>query len=471
MSRSQLRFTLVALTIMLAARQVSGQTRFEWPAASIDIGHYASVEECLTLTGRVRDSVERSDVIWRDTLALTPAEAMAPLPAAVTQAAQQCGARFAEHTVPLENFAPMLSLYLLGGRDADAAALVTRRLHAIAPNAMRERAGVLDTAVQEYLGNPGGFQGRASLAPRPPRLVAAEPLIDELVKLAATTWQERLSSYMRLDIMARYTGDTARARRAADAYLAIARTLTPAERRNGGFGSYTIYALVRELKEAELLDSLRHGTAAYVAFQRATWASTTGERPEAIIFPVGNHAPPIEADFWFRRGDANAPRPTKGKVALIAFIDQSCLQTWSGSDCWPLYMPLKRLAQRFPELEITLVANTHGYLSEMTPPPPAVEADSLAHWWLEERQLPGALAVTDTRFWRLPNPDRRRVDKDLPNVLHYHYDGWDLKAGAMFLVDRGGTIIDVGVLGERTDQEAHFITLLSALFQQQTASP
>jgi hypothetical protein len=123
----------------------------------------------------------------------------------------------------------------------------------------------------------------------------------------------------------------------------------------------------------ELLDSLRRGTPADVARLRSDWAKASGESGESYgrLRPAGSIAPPIEADFWFRRDDGAAPRPTRGKVALVVFLDQS---RCAAQQCFIAYAALHRLAARYPELEITLVARTHGYLSQAAPPPLARRA-------------------------------------------------------------------------------------------------
>ena len=125
--------------------------------------------------------------------------------------------------------------------------------------------------------------------------------------------------------------------------------------------------------------------------------------------------------------------------------DFSCFESDDTSLCNRTYAGLRRVAQRFPALEITLVAQTYGLFDKMAPPPPGLEAEQFQRAWLTERHLPGALAVTSTPFWRLPAPDRRRINRDVPNVVQYsfgrtwHVPNWIFPP---FLIDQDGTIVE-----------------------------
>jgi hypothetical protein len=433
------------------------------------------VEECLAISGRLRDSVEQNGAAWLDTVPLTSLEARASAAAPVAEVAQRCGARFVASSAPLSDFAPLVQLYLLAGRDADAASLISRRLQSVSSGAERERAAVLDTAISAYL-SPSTPAGNVNA--QPARLTAGESLVSELGKLTtAAPWVMRMQAYSKLMDAAQRLDDTACARRAAHGIVTIANSLQSTDRRKNDFADNvrgTIYPAHEVLDELAAQDSLRRSTAGFVAIKRANWAKATGESFEAYVFPIGQQAPPIEADFSFHLGDAQVTRPTKGKNALVVFLNElRCVDLTFGPRCFSAYAQLRRLAQRFPELEITLVAMTHGYLGTRPPMPPAAEADTLSHWWMEQDQLPGALMVTATDFWRLPSPDRRRIDRDVANVTHYSFGkNWrvpELGDAPAFLVDRGGTIVDVSDLAERAN-EMRITRFLEALFAQQVAT-
>jgi hypothetical protein len=461
----------------LAVRSAAAQTSFPWPNDSGDVARYTTVEECLAAAGRVRIRVELSGPVWSDTLPLTAAQAAAPLPAAVIETARRCGARFAAQTEPVTDFAPLQQLFLLAGRDADATTILRRRLAVSAPTALRERAAVLDSALQGYL--YVAF-GDAQMRPQPVRLVAAESLLVEVGRLPDTVHAiaARMLPAFQLLRAAKNAGDTAMVQRVARRYLDIVNRASRADRRDPfyqGFAAISAYTALIMRDETALLDSLRHGTRGYIAFKRAAWAKASGERPDALRFPIGAQAAAVEGSVWFGRDDASTPRPSRGKLGLVVFLDYDCRGNSNGK-CWPAYASLRRLAHRFPTLEVTVMARTHGFFSQMAPPTPAEEAQAFHEWWQAFHRLPGALAVTATDFWRLDDPDRRRVDRPTANETHYSFGhSWELTPGMAFLVDRDGTILEVGTLGLKDsmgvpDVEMQFAQLIEILLGPQSAS-
>jgi hypothetical protein len=469
-----LRIMTISLLLAAAARPVGAQTRFAWPSDTGDVARYTAVEECLAATMRVRSMVQRWAPVRVDTLQLTPERASAPLPAAVEATARRCSASLpAADKASVTDFAPLMQLYLLAGRDADAETIMHRRLAAVARTALRERVAVLDTAVQGYLVATFGdaLPTHSQMHADPVRLPAAESLLVEIGHLPDSlhSVKDRLLPVFEFLRATKVAGDTARIRWASQRYLYIDARLSAADRRSQfyqDFGAPLAYLAVTTQQEAALLDSLRHSTAAYVAIQRAAWAHASGELPQALRFPIGEQAPAIQGDFWFHRGDSSASRPAKGKVSLVVFLDATCHMA---PDCWGPYASMHRLAQRFPALQITVAVHTHGYFSKMAPLAPAGEADVLREWWQGFHLLPGALAVTNTDFWRLDPPDRRRIDRPTPNETHYSFGRtWKIIPGMAFLVDQGGTIVGVGMLGMRDiftvpDMEEYFAQFIETL--------
>lgn len=453
-----LHLLLSGLVIALVTPAAQGQTLFATPD-TLDVARYTTVEECLAAISRVKDSVENQPAwIWRDTLPATQsrlaADARAPLPAPVAAVARRCSARFRGGAVPLGDFAPLLSLFLAADRDADADTLLARRLKEVGPTADRERAAVLDTAIHVYLAlnQVGGQPFALPLFAHPARLAAAESLVTAFVQIKTVPWEARLDAYGELAVLA-VSADTVRAGRAAKAMLAVVNGLSDLERRSSAFRSEAIQinAALMFDRRAALLDSLRHSTAAYVALWREMWGEVAGQDSavlDGFARPIGRPAPRIKADWWFARDDSTVGRPVKGKVNLVVFLnpgDFSCFESDDTSLCNRTYAGLRRVAQRFPALEITLVAQTYGLFDKMAPPPPGLEAEQFQRAWLTERHLPGALAVTSTPFWRLPAPDRRRINRDVPNVVQYsfgrtwHVPNWIFPP---FLIDQDGTIVE-----------------------------
>lgn len=472
---------LVGLCAALAASPAAAQVSLSWPDAQVRLEGYRTPEECLVAVARVRDSVTAASRVWRDTVPSTPEEAAAPLPAAVVQAAERCGARLlaAIDTAPRAGFGALFQLALLAGRDADARRIAAGWLQAVGSKPGPGRAAALDSIASSYLG--ATYDRKGALRAQPARFELAEPHLDELLKMSAAEalWRTRLSAYVHFFQAAQSADDSVRLDRAAQGLKAITASLTAAERRRDNFDQAAkwAFAALRVLERRPLLDSLRYGTAGYVSLLKRQWAIASGETPDAMKLPVGQPAPAVEGRFWFG-ADSGTTRPAKGKVSLIVFLNSHetrySTQLEVGcaglAKCSVAYGMLRRLAQRYPELQITLVSRTFGYLGELEPPTPAAEADSLRSSWLGRQRIPAALVVAETDFWRLPGLDRRRIDRDRPNETRYTFGRrWQVTSGSAYVIDPEGTIVDVGSMINRTE-ERRLDALLAALFAQRTAS-
>ncbi len=441
---------LLGTSLVLTVAEAPAQTRFAWPDTAVDVAQYRDPDQCVAAVARLQRLIEwpQKRAVNPDTMPWDPEARLRPLSAPVVATAERCAARWSAATAPLTEFAPLFTLYLTANRDADATALLARRLAAIDPKrGDAERTAVIDSVV------------RISLDAQPVRLAAAESLLTERAR-HQTDRLERLKIYVQLMGQAAGVHDTARARRAAQQVVAIADSLTPAERESekfqeGGGPLVVYYAWYSLVGERVLLDSLRRSTAAYVRLKRAMWAKANGRRPEAFDFPIGEKAAPLTADFWFPADSARGPRPTPGRVALVVFLDRAqCVDrpndpTFASNDkrdetlpsCWQWGMNLRRLAERFPALQITVVARTHGYFLYGPPRAPAEEAGYIARW-VAGHHIPGTLAVTSTAFWHLDTPDGRRIDKPDSNVTRYSFGkSWPAEGG-VYLVDPDGVIVE-----------------------------
>jgi hypothetical protein len=441
---------------LMGARSATAQTRFEWPIATPNLAHYADSYECLAVAWRVRDSVARRAAFDPDTMPWTPTFAVQPLPAAVKEVAQRCEAHVPLPQQPLSDFAARLQVYLFAGRDSAAAALIAQRLKALSPDAS-ERAAVLDTVIPMYLDKPA-------------RLASAESYLRDLERIERVVpLRSRIINHYLFMKSAQEAGDTTRARWSAEHIVSINATLNSAQRlrlsqdESNLVGPVT-YSALTFLHQNELLDSLRRNRTSYIAVQRANWALATGERAEALHLPLGEIAPPLEGEFWFGRGDRSVSRPTRGKVAVV-------VSTMPGPDCSlgcaQVYAVLRRLGRRFPELEITLVAKTAGFVS-LHAFSPADEAEQMRRWWLDEQKISAALVVSMTDFWRLPAPDLRRINRDTPNEIHYEFGPWKGRSESSFIIDRSGRVISV--VPAAPENEEYLGKVVEILLEQHTAS-
>jgi hypothetical protein len=399
---------------------------------------------------------------WRDTMPFNPHEGLEPLPPEVSQTAKQCAARFDVAKVEPHEFAYAMQLFLAAGRDSDAAALVERRLAAVPGKSAIERGAIVDTAVMLYSGA------------KPVRLDAADQLLLHRAKTSSDR-VSRLKTYATMLIAANNVADSVHAIRAAKLIMGVADSLTVADRQSDAFerlrdgydGSLYIYDAIEALTGMKTrMDSLRKSTEAYGRLERANWALATGERPEALEIPIAQRATTLTADFWYPGTASAESHPGRGHTSLVVFLEHTgCIGQGSTDDANPISecimrsAELRRIAQRFPTLEIDIVASTHGQFMYLPPMAPAEEA-ALTKELVDSLHIPRAiLGVTTTPFFRLPEPDSRRIDKDLPNSTHYTFGkSWRVGSGSVFLVDSDGLIADAWRV--REEELGQFIELL-----------
>jgi len=450
----------------------AAQTTFEFAYTPVDVATYRTVEECLAATERVNSDVAQRERVqehlagrWRDTLAYEPARddpTLRPMADTATRTMQRCAARYtlSDTTLRRDPLHYLLRLLLAAGRDTEASALLAQRVAAVPATGTVARRMVEDTALSVYR--------RA----QPFRRAAMERIYGERSRRAPDR-RARISVYQQLAEIALQAQDTVVARRWTTQMLAEWDQL-PATQRGAGFPGLFFWHFQREW-----LDSLRQGTPNYFEALLAS-VHRIGDKVDAGSLNqtfIGKPAPTVTGDFWFRSGtgdgraDRAASRPTRGKVGLVVFIDPpdklsgECLPVADtkemnvSENCWSAFAVIQRLAQRFPALEVTLVAQTRGYfVYRALPDSVAVEVDLIRQWLLDAHRLPGTLIVQTTPAVRLPDPDRRRLHVAPASPL-----GLDSPVSA-FIVDRDGIVIDGGRL-ERSS-EAQYAGKIEAMLQQ-----
>jgi hypothetical protein len=485
------RIGVLAAGTALLSVPASAQTLFTWPDTTVGIAAYTTIEECQAAVVRSLGYTDsRKDLVtgvWEDTLPLDSLDERGPRPLAVevVETARRCGQRFSgADTVSLSNFYALLRLYLQAGWDAKARTLVDRRLTAIEDRSGTKQAAVLDSVrpVLLALGNRVGA----------PRYALAEDLVD--------TWAprvmdraKRLNLYLNTASFYGTNPDsatTARVLRIAQKMSVIMDSLNQHEidavastMGTSGDGAETgadfarrYYALLNMvLGKPTFLDSLRESTAAYVKLKRDNWAKATGMLPESYRMgdPLGEHAKPIEADIWLGYDPSKGPRPTPGRVSLVVFLDNhecngaptdpSLMQ----GDCARNLVPLRRLEQRFPDLEITVVSQTHGhflYLKDGITPQREAE---LTKQWLEAHGVDAPLAMATTDVMRLPDPDSRRFERPSSNDIDYAFGTGDkVPNGQAFLIDPDGIVVHTRSMNRFAVYE-DFTELIEVLLERQ----
>jgi hypothetical protein len=422
-----MRHTVPIAIALIAVTSISAtaQTRFQWPDTVAHVASYTHIEDCLAANDRVWLGVRRREEtkVWRDTMVFNPHEGLEPLPPEVSQTAQQCAARFNVATVETHEFAYAMQLFLAAGRDSDAAALVERRLAAIPAKSTIERGAIVDTAVILYSGA------------RPVRLDAADQLLLRRAKTSSDR-VSRLKTYATMLIAANNVADSVHAIRAAKLIIGVADSLTVADRQSDEF------------------ERMRDGYDGSLYIY------------EALEIPIAQHASALTADFWFPGSASAEPHPGRGHISLVVFLEHTgCIGQGSTEvanptpDCIMRAAELRRLAKRFPAVEIDIVASTHGQFMYLPPTSPVEEA-ALTKQLVDSLHIPGAIVgVTTTPFYRLPDPDSRRIDKELPNTKNYTFGKtWRVGSGSIFLVDSDGLIADAWRV--REEELGQFIEVL-----------
>lgn len=465
-----MRASHVALVAACAASwgsHVGAQTLFAWPDTTVDLTAYTTIEDCRAAVARsIEYTSAREDLIsgrWADTLRLDSLERRGPrsLPSSVTETARRCGARFANvDSVPLTLSNVYFPLYLQAGWDAKARALVERRLTAIAPKNDAERAAVIDT-VLDVLRSTGNYRIGARRSAMAQEIVAAHlPKVSDRVK--------RVRIYASMSSFVWPEGNTdsaaARVKKIAEKMAPIIDSLTEREfdELKSEYGTLAegiddagdfvarYYAMLNmSLGKRAVLDSLRHSTASYVKLKRGNWTRATGMRPETYGLgnPLGERASPIEADIWLGHDPSKGPRPAPGRVSLIVFLNShECNGVITTSllygNCARSLAPLSWLEKRFPDLQITVVGQSHGYFLYLKEGITPEKEAALTKQWLEVHGVHAPLAMTTSDSWRLPDPDGRRLSRPTDNRTNYSFGKTSGVANSSsYLIDQDGIVV------------------------------
>lgn len=422
------------------------QTRFQWPRARVDISKYSSIEMCMAAVRRVHDSVKARGGVLLDTLPLTQYGNTSPLPTIVVETAQQCVERFPEERIQSHEVALAQELYTIANRDDDVLHLL--RQHMAVAHDNRERAAAIDTTVIILL------------KAQPVRLVTADSLLGELDRFDVWPITQKLQRFGNMAYQSRVAGDSVRMRRYSERFLSIAKTLPDSviNSVDGIVVRIFVSVIVGWLNQRELLDSLRQNTTAYANLKRSYFESIAGRG--RFNSPVGAQAPPFHADFWRPDHPETNVVPTPGKLTLMIGIPNNYQTSSFGLG---QYAVIQRIARRFPMIDVIAVTSTVGFFGPLVPPPPQEEADLLYRDVVELNQLPARLGVVNTQFWRLPNPDRRRINQERESSADYKavYDLLFTGGGTALLIDGQGFVVDTQLL--RREAEPEIIQLIEAV--------
>lgn len=401
------RTALAVLLIASMARAASAQTLFPSPAGAPAFGRY-DLEMCMGAVTRIRNSAQ-----WNtryDTLTAAELLLMAD-PPAVAQVARQCVGNRAVLQLPPGQRLTRLQVLLAAQADSVFRTELNSWATSMASSIARAKLliSVLQNAVLD----------RSAASAHPARLGLAEALTQQLDSIGSAALYYRTIAYNDLLLAADQVGDTATYRRVLARAMPTYRAYLAVDSVQQNAAGQLFFAVMQVWtpRWRELMDSLRaRGPAHYLTVlsrmqgELASAAHMSASDSVAWVQGarrwVGQSAPALTADYWVGRTDSTATLPQRGKITLVAFVDDRCR---GSCDPYPFYAMLRRLKRRYGgALEIVLVANTWGFFRLRPPLEPEAEANVLGWYFLNYLRIPAILAVDETPFVTRAAPDRRR---------------------------------------------------------------
>ncbi len=458
------RFHISIITIVLSVvvgTSAPSQTLFQRPDTTPNYVAYQYPDQCLAAVNRIVSRVDRKDTIWRDTAAYDSMRITLPVPEEAIGVGRLCLSQIDVDSLFVTDYKDIIPTLLLINRDDD----VNRIVHKALDNAdALKKDSIFLIAQNAYLGA------------RPKRVKLFEQLLareDNLYKTSVSAGGE-LRGYVRLAEAALDLGEMEYASNLV--YKIInenAKQFTVDKINYDRIGVY-VYKLLLEVINDEAMDSLAVSTQSYRRFLDNTWKKLT-----TTPFPrsknnqnfIGTILPQIRGDFWYTNlmasnGEGTSialsdnpskispqVRPVVGKVNAILFLPGGChsqspkvlygRDNGSGRGCWSTISLIKRLKNRFPEMEITVVSKTFGSIGNSPPLPPKDEADSLADYFLKFHKIPAIHVIAETGFIRMPGYDKRRIDLDVDYEHDLEINGESLVRELLF-TDEYGKIFHIG---------------------------
>lgn len=328
-----------------------------------------------------------------------------------------CAANIAA-PVPVTRLLDESRVQLIVGADSLAQAISRQYMAALPDSSVERKAWALHLVVDD--------DARA----RPRRIKAAYDAVAELDKLGPKGARASVLAHMTMSEAWQVSWNDSAS--AAEASQAIAKWRTLAPETALDLADNVTQAF---LLKAEIAIRTRDGDAARAILDTATrmlpslaiGPRRVVEATKRIYSIVGKKAAPIIATYWFK-GDSTTTHPGPGQISIITQAFHDC-----GAQCRPRYRILGRLVNRFGSrgFEMINFTKTLGFYRETAPVTPADEATYDSTYFFGTRQLPGILAVYETKFRWLP--DGRRVNDPTPQEVNY-------PLSSFVIVDRHGII-------------------------------
>ena len=412
-------------------------------AAAQETGHkpfeHHNPGRCV-LAATMIDRLNRHD--WRDTTIFSPARDT--LFTATRESLRECERVYggtAPEPVEMLNVA---RVQLFTGQDEAAAATQRRHLESVAGLPADQRAWELYLAFSD------------NMAGKPARLDRARALLAELDALGKPAASVRVLAHNAMLNNAVQRHDDEEMRREMAAVLQAWQELDEETRlwhATPLASAFTTRAAVEVLARGgdaarAVIDSARGIVPTQARFARAMI-----ERARRLYSNIDRTAAPLEAHFWYNVGAAGTDRPAPGRVSLILPAPWGCVDGCAMVDA------ARRLDARFRELglDITFWTKTRGFYADTAPATPLAEAQYDSTYFLHHVKVPGALAITETKFSF--RPDGRRLNEPTSKELNY-------PEAEVIVVDRNG-IIRYAALGWNAILETRITDLIERLLKEE----
>lgn len=406
----------------------SAQITFHWPDQEPDISKYSNVEQCLGIAHTMMISAN-DGVARQDTVQFNANDTINYLPESIVKEIQKCASKFSiddflsRDTLHPAEITDAYMLFLIADRYHDA-----RRLSELWLNSLTSSAS------DSLIAFAHASLAQVALKHKPVRFDEAWSFINGID--IQHFWKLRMNAAIRAMRAAIRVHNIQKAEEAA-AWLSETPSLLGREVTGQndwqdpilGFGRIVLEAQ-KYLKRNEITDSLKRSTDAYFTFLQHL------QELSSLDWPVSRKmSSPIEGHYWFPRKPSDArPRPGVVSVVLTTGINDC-------GNCLGRVMMIQRLQKQFPNVEFTILARTRGYYGMVIEPTaPAEEAELIDSAYRKLNQLPATLVVYETPFWKLQDPDRRRVNEAGPNEAMFPTLLSD-KSEIIYLIDRKGEIV------------------------------
>lgn len=409
---------------------------------------------------RMKDHAVVMAPVWADTVRLDTLKLQRPLSDEVVKYAQVCLAKIDVDTVPLKNAHKVAAGLLVANRGDDVQRMYARLADSITDDSNREffmrMLNVYMNAVPVQMDKVISLYEMGLLRLPADSVTTSLMLRSVVASVSARSGDYRLANKIAKEILS--ITDTLSAKYRDDTYNRNAEVM--------------IYPIISMLMPQEAVDSLKVSTPAYRKYLGGIWKSIMGYEPDSDSerSAIGLKAPQPTGHFWYSNLGADGKVKSidsvelikKGKVNAIYFAQAGCHSNYkfvvngrhngNPSDCWREIFRLRKLQERYPQINVILVSNTFGSFADAPPLEPQQEADTLADYFLNFHKLKATQVVYKTDFIRLAGYDNRRIDSETDNYVAFRLGSYSLAIyNNVVMVDEEGLIFhngDLGSMGE-----------------------